>query len=174
MSALDNTPENKNFLSPLNFRFQIKKAPHVNFFIQKVNIPAINIPDVVTPNPFVRIPFSGEHITYQDLNITFKVDEDLENYLELHNWLKGLGKPQNYEQYREIEQKPIYTGEGIVSDISITILSSTKLANYEVIYVDAFPVSLSGINFNTVDTDVNYLEASATFKYTYYNIEKIP
>ena len=130
--------------------------------------------NVDTSNPFVALPFPGDHINYGTLEITFKVDEDLENYLELHNWLKALGKPQNYEQYREIEQKPIYTGEGIVSDISITILSSTKLANYEVIYVDAFPVSLSGINFNTVDTDVNYLEASATFKYTYYNIEKIP
>lgn len=173
MSAIDNTPENKNFLSPLNFKFQIKKAPHINFFIQKVNIPSIRIPEVIAPNPFVRIPFSGEHITYQDLEITFKVDEDLQNYLEIHNWLKSLGKPQNFDQYAEIESKPIYTGEGIVSDISISILSSTKLANYEVVYIDAFPTTLSGVTFNTVDTDVNYLEASASFKYTYYDINKI-
>ena len=52
MSAINNTPENKNFLSPLNFRFQIKKAPNVNFFIQKVNIPQIELPQVDTPNPF--------------------------------------------------------------------------------------------------------------------------
>ena len=173
MSAIDNTPPNKNFLSPLNFSFHIKKAPNINFFIQRVNVPGINIPNIVTPNPLVRIPFSGEHITYEDLSITFKVDEDLQNYLEIHNWLKALGKPQNYEQYLDIEKKPIYTGEGIVSDISVTILASTKLANYEVVYADAFPVSLTGINFNTIDSDVNFLEASATFKYTYYDIQKI-
>ena len=39
MSALDSNPANKNFLSPLNFSFRIKKAPYTNFFIQKVNVP---------------------------------------------------------------------------------------------------------------------------------------
>ena len=172
MSALDNTPENKNFLSPLNFRFQIKKAPHVNFFIQKVNIPAINIPDVVTPNPFVRIPFSGEHITYQDLNITFKVDEDLQNYLEIHNWIKALGKPQNFDQYKAIEEKKSWTGDGIFSDISLLVLSNIKHPIYDITYADAFPVSLTGANFSSVDTDVNYLEADR--KSTRLNSSHIP
>jgi len=172
MSAIDNTPTNKNFLSPLNFRFQVKKAPHVNFFIQKVNIPEIRIRNTAANNPFVQIPYSGEHIDYGALDIVFKVDEDLQNYLELHNWLLGLGKPENFEQYKNLEDKPSYTGDGLVSDISVMILSSTKLPNYEVTYVDAFPVSLSGLSFNTNDTDVNYLEATASFKYTYYNINK--
>ena len=58
MTAIDNTPSNKNFLSPLNFKFTIKKAPHVNFFIQKVNIPDLGLKPVVTSNPMVR---SEEH-----------------------------------------------------------------------------------------------------------------
>jgi hypothetical protein len=153
MTVLDNTPENKNFLSPLNFKFQIKKAPHVNFFIQKVNIPAISIPPPQPNNPFV--------------------DEDLKNYLEIWNWIIALGKPENFDQYRQIYEKPSYTGEGIYSDISLMILSSTKMPNYEITYVDAFPVDLSQALFNTVDTDVNYIEASATFKYTYYTITNI-
>lgn len=173
MTAIDNTPENKNFLSPLNFKFALKRAPHVNFFIQKVNVPQINLIAPNVPTPFVNTPYPGDHITYNELQITFKVDEDLQNYLEIHNWIKALGKPSSFEQYKEIESKKSWTGDGIYSDISVLILSSTKSANYEVVYTDAHPISLTGLNFNTVDEDVNYMEASATFKYTLYNIEKI-
>lgn len=174
MSAiLDQTPSNKNFLSPLNFKFTIKKAPHVNFFIQKVNVPQIVLKAPIAPNPFVNIPYPGDHIDYSTLEITFKVDEDLQNYLEIHNWIKQLGKPKDFDGYKEISSKKDWTGEGIYSDISVMILSSTKMANYEVTYADSHPVSLSGLTFLTTDTDVNYIEASATFKYTYYDITKI-
>jgi hypothetical protein len=173
MSAIDNTPTNNNFLSPLGFKFLIKKAPNVNFFIQKVNIPGIKMTSPEPINPFVKVPYPGEHLDFETLDISFKVDEDLKNYLEIHNWLRGLGKPENYEQYKNLQDKPDYTGDSIYSDISVISLSSTKMPNYEIVYTDSFPVSLSGIIFNTTDTDVNYLEASAVFKYTYYTINKI-
>lgn len=172
MSAIDNTPTNKNFLSPLNFKFQIKKAPHVNFFIQRVNIPSIALPNVDTPNPFVNLPYPGEHIRYGNLDISFKVDEDLQNYLEIHNWLVSLGKPENFDQYKQIQDIPTITGNGIYSDIALHVLSSTKIPNYEITFIDAFPVNLSDISFNTIDSDINFIQASASFKYTYYNINK--
>jgi hypothetical protein len=173
MSAIDNTPSNRNFLSPLNFKFQLKRSPHVNFFIQKVNIPPMELPPIASPNPFVNIPYSGEHISYGNLSITFKVDEDLQNYLEIHNWVKALGKPKDFEEYRNISSKQEYTGEGLKSDISLMVLSSTKSANYDITFADAFPISLSGIVFNTTDENVIYTEASAEFKYTYYDIIKV-
>lgn len=173
MSAIDNTPVNKNFLSPLNFKFSIKRSPHVNFFIQKVNIPSINLSSPEYPNPFVKAPIPGEHLDYGTLEITYKVDEDLQNYLELYNWIIALGKPENYDQYKNIQNKLVGTGEGIYSDITLMILSSTKMANYEVMFADAFPVSISPIVFNTTDSDVNYIESSATFRYTLFNINNI-
>ena len=173
MTAIDNTPSNKNFLSPLNFKFTIKKAPHVNFFIQKVNIPDLNLKPVITPNPMVNIPQIGDHLDYGLLNITFKLDEDLQNYLEIHNWIKALGKPINFDARKAIREKRSYTGEGETSDISLMVLSSTKMANYEITFTDAHPISLTGVLFNTTDTDVNYVEASATFKYTYYDINNV-
>ncbi len=173
MSAIDNTPENKNFLSPLNFKFSLKRAPHVNFFIQKVNVPSLGLPVVVFPNPMVNIPIPGEHLSYGDLDVTFKVDEDLQNYLEIHNWIKSLGKPQTFEQYKTIAAKNEYTGEGLRSDISLMVLSSTKSANFEIVFAEAHPISLSGLVFNTTDDNVNYVEASASFKYTYYDINKV-
>lgn len=173
MSALDNTPENKNFLSPLNFKFQIKKAPHVNFFLQKTNIPQIALTPVNTPNPFVNVPYPGEHLTYDPLDITFKIDEDLQNYLEIHNWIRSLGKPENFDEYKTIQDKKSWTGDGIYSDISLMILSSTKSPNYEIVFTDSHPVSLTAVTFNTTDPDVRYLEATASFRYTYFSIQKI-
>jgi hypothetical protein len=172
MTALNNTPDNKNFLSPLNFKFQIKKAPHVNFFIQKVNIPNIVLASPVYPNPMVKIPIPGEHIDYGKFEISWKVDEDLTNYLEIHNWIKALGKPEDFEGRREITEKPIYSGEGITSEISLAVLSSNKTPNYEIVIHDAHPVSLSSIVFDTTSETVNYVTASAEFRYTYYDIQR--
>ena len=173
MSAIDNTPENKNFLSPLNFRFQIKKAPHVNFFIQEVNIPSITLPSPEPNNIFVKTPIPGEHLNFSELKISFKVDEDLMNYLEIHNWIRSLGKPESFEDFKNIQSKPSYTGDGIYSDITVMILSSTKMPNYEINYIDAYPVFISDLVFKTTDSDVNYVTADATFNYTYYKITNI-
>ena len=173
VGAIDNTPTNKNFLSPLGFKFIIKKAPHVNFFAQQVNIPSIVLQSPEPNNPFVKAPIPGEHLTFGELKVSFAVDEDLQNYLEIHNWIKGLGKPENFNQFAVLEDQPKWTGDGIYSDISVVILSSTKMANFEITYVDCFPVAISDLIFNTVDENVNYITASATFKYTYYSITNI-
>ena len=173
MSAIDNTPENKNFLSPLNFRFQIKRAPHLNFFIQRVNLPAIRLPEVLYPNPIQNIPYYGEHMEYADLIIEFKVDEDLQNYLEIHSWMNKLGTPEDLDQFREISKEQTYTGNGIFSDITLIILSSAMNANYEIVFRDCYPTTLTELEFNTSEVDVNYLTCSASFKYTLYNINRL-
>ena len=172
MSALDNTPGNKNFLSPLNFTFMLKRAPHVNFFIQKINLPAIYVPTINIPTPFVRIPFSGEILQYSDLMITFKVDEDLTNYMEIRDWINGLASPEEYNQYSNLASNESYTGNGITSDMYLMILSSAKNPTYTVTFQDAFPVGLSELNFNTTSSYINFLEVTATFRYLQYSIKK--
>lgn len=172
MSAVDNTPTNKNFLSPLNFKFIMKRAPHVNFFIQKINIPTINLPSTYSPNPLVRIPQYGDHLEFEELSISFRVDEDLKNYLEIQNWLRSVGK-QSYSLYSNLANNPTFSGESLKSEISLTVLSSAKRPNYEIVFEDAFPVKISGISFDTSLEDVSYLEAEALFHYTKYEINKI-
>jgi len=172
MTAIDDTPTNLNYLTPLNFKFAIKRAPHVEFFIQKISIPSIVLVEVDAPSPLVKIPYPGDHINYGNLEITFKVDEKLQNYLEIHNWLRALGKPTSTDEYAAIEANPSWTGKGIYSDITLSILSNIKTINYDVTFVDAFPIGVSSVTFNTTDEDVQYVEASATFKYSYYNISQ--
>jgi hypothetical protein len=172
--ALNNQLLNRNFLSPLNFAFSIKKAPHVNFFIQKVNVPGMllggNTPEPHMATPFVNIPEPGDHITYEPLHIVFRIDEDLQNYLEIHNWIKGLGFPKNFREYAELAQVPQFTGKGLRSDITTIVMTNEKMPNLAVTYVDAYPFYLSQIMFDTTKEDVEYLTAEARFAYTYYDI----
>lgn len=170
MSAVDLSP--KNFLSPLNFKFKLKRAPNLNFFIQQIIIPGVSLPSVDVNNPLLRIPYPGDHVMYEELSITFKVDENLQNYLEIQNWIRGIGKV-SYQEYATISNNKAYTGDGIRSDISVTVLTSSKNPNYEIVFQEAFPISLSGLTFQTTAESIDYLEATAQFKYLIYDINKI-
>jgi len=161
-----------NMLSPLNFKFTLKRAPNLNFFVQRINIPGVALPKVDTPNPLIKIPLSGDHLEYDELDVTFKVDENLQNYLEVHNWVRALGKP-SFQEYATLANKAVYTGEGLKSDIVVTVLTSQKNSNYEFIFKDAFPISISSISFQSTDESVNYIEASARFVYTIFDIVKV-
>ena len=163
---------NKNFLSPINFKFALKRAPHVNFFVQKVNLPGLSLPDIDINNPLIRVPYPGEHLLYEELDLSFKVDEDLKNYMEIHEWLRALGK-RTYEEYRTLAGKAQTTGDSIRSDMTLTVLTSNRNANYSITFKDAFPIKLSGIDFNVTSTDIDYVQALATFRYVTYDIVKI-
>lgn len=161
-----------NFLSPLNFKFQLKRAPNLNFFIQRINLPGVALPKVNTSNPLLAIPYAGDHLEYEELQMTFKVDENLQNYFEIHNWLRALGKPE-FSEYATLASNANYTGEGLRSDIVLTVLSSQKNPNYEIVFKDAFPISITSITFETTNENLDYIEASASFAYVQFQINKV-
>lgn len=164
MDFIKESPVNKNNLSPLGHKFVITRLPGVVYWCQSINVPDITLPDIKTGNPFVDLNFAGEHIKFSPLTITFKVDEDMTNYLEIFNWIAGLGFPERFEQFRNIEREDLDGGAyGIRSDASALINSSNMNANLEVIYRDIFPMSLTDLVFDTRLTDVPYVTAMATF-----------
>jgi hypothetical protein len=171
MTAINDTPKNINFLSPLNFKFVLKRSPTVNFFIQKVNIPSLTLPSVPIGSPLITVPYPGEHLQYDDLIVSFKIDEDLQNYLEIHNWIRSLGK-LDYHEYATLNKNASYSGNSIRSDIDVEILNSYRESNYKITYKDAFPTSLSGLDFDTTSDSVDYISATATFKFVMYDISK--
>ena len=173
MTAIDNTPTNKNFLNPLNFQFQLKRAPNLNFFIQKVNIPSVAIQLIDIPNVFNYIPDPGNKVQYGEFTVTFKVDEDLSNYREIHDWLRSLGFPESFAEYKALAANAEYTGTGIKSDISLIVLNALKRPNFEITFRDAFPVFLSEVMFDTTLADVQYVTATATFKYLLFDLHKL-
>lgn len=166
-------PINKNFLSQVGFQFSIKKLPAVNFFVQSVNLPGIEMGNPYQDTPFVNIPIPGDHIKYSDLTVTFKVDEDMNNYVQITNWIIGLGFPDNFDQYRLLKENATITGEGILSDASLIITTSARNPSIEVQFLDIFPRSLSDLVFTTTDNTLEYLSATATFKYRRHVIKQL-
>ena len=179
MSITDSQVTNKSFLSPLGFKFVIKKTPNVNYFVQSVSLPSITLNRVDVPNPFIKIPLPGDHLDFGELTLTFKVDEDLKNYLEIYNWMIGMGFPDDFDQYKDVDvirggkntgNVDRMSGGGIYSDATLSILSSAMNVNHNVTFIDAFPTALQELQFLTTDTDVNYLTATVSFTYRKFTI----
>lgn len=172
--AVDQVTTNRNFLSQLNFRFNVRKIPNVSFYVQKVNLPGVQLPAVPVPNPFVQIPQTGDHIVYGQLSLTFRVDEDFQNWLEIYNWIKGEGFPNEFPEYRSLSGgSQRVTGTGVKSDLTLLVLNSTKNVNYEFTFIEGFPVYLSDLDFSTMDQDVDYIEAHTVFNYIDFSAKRL-
>lgn len=177
--ALANQPRNLNPLSPLGFKFVIKKIPNVNYFCQSVAVPGISVSVAEQPTYLSLIPQPGARMTYEPLSLKFKVDENLANYLEIHNWLIGLGHPVSLQQAKNLSDSsdsPSLKGKpGSIrtykSDATLVILTSHKNPSHYVIFRDLFPVALTELVFDSTQSDVTYLEANVTFRYLRYDIE---
>lgn len=170
---LANQPGNLNFLSPLGFRFTLRRSPTVNFFATDANIPSFELGFATVPSPFSNIHIPGDKPQWGSFRLTFKVDEDFVNYFEIYNWMVKLGFPNNFGQYAALASAAPGTGQGTVSDGTLTILNSSMHPNVEVIFRDMFPVSISDTNFTTTDTTVDYVTATVEFKYTYLTFNKL-
>jgi len=171
MAALDKVPTNINFLQQVGFKFEIPRSPNFNYFIQKVSFPGVSLPNVFEPNPFVKNNLPGDHIEYNPLKITFKLDENLKGYFEMYDWIYSLGKPDNFEKSSVIYKKPNYDANAVYSDCSLTILNSNMQPNVKINFYDVLPETLSGFELYTDATDINYITASMEFRYRYYKYE---
>ena len=175
--------ENRNYLSPTGFYFTVVRAPKVGFFGYQVNVPALDLGVATQPNYLTDIPRPGEKITFGDLSLTFMVDEDLVNYLEIQNWMRGIGYPESLQQIYDWQsaKKPQnypnnYKGESdlnLFSDGTLAIYNSADNPNFKVEFQNLFPYSLSPLQFDSQQTDVQYLTATVNFKYTVYNIDGV-
>lgn len=170
---LANQPANINFLSPLGFRFTMRRSPTVNFFVTDANIPSFDLGFINVPTPFSNIKVPGDKPEWGSFRLTFKIDEDFANYLEIYNWLLNLGFPEKFDQYASIAAMAPGTGQNTVSDGTLSILNSSMRPNMEIVLTDMFPISLSPVEFTTADSTINYVTATAEFKFTLLKFNKL-
>lgn len=172
-NAYSNQIENRNFLSPTGFKFYINRAPKVSFFCNTATIPSLTLGIANQPNFLRDIPRPGDKIEFGDLNITFLVDEYLENYMELQTWIRGLGFPESLDQYSKLREFNYDDIDLESSSGTLEILTSKQNAHAKVNFTGLFPYDLSTLDFDATQTDVQYFTAQASFKYTMYNITDI-
>ena len=195
MATIQTQPDKLDYASPTQFRFGIHQLPKVEFFAVSATIPAIALSDVVIPTPFKSIPMMGDQLTFDNLSVSFIVDEHLENYLSIHEWLTAIGFPKNRKQFSEfktnISNTPIGArstaststdigdvkaaspNNALFSDATLTILSNKNNPIVNVFFRDLYPVAMTALDYNQAATDVEYLTASIDFAYQIYEIEAI-
>ena len=181
-------PSVLDYASPVQFRFKCSKLPKVEFFCQTANIPGIGLGVADVETPLKSIPFPGDKVTYQDLAISFLVDENLNNYKEIHDWIIGLGAPQNHTQFSTLRDTGTdrFPGQttnspnnnavpdgGTYSDATLTVLNSKNIAVTEIRFHNIFPTSLGALSYDVQASDVNYLSVGVDFSYMYYEIVQL-
>ena len=188
-SPLSRQPTKLDYSSPTQFRFLINQLPKVQYFTTEANIPGITLGEGTYATPLKDLPLLGDKLTYDDLTITFIVDENLENYIEMHTWLTGIGFPKDRSQFKDFRSttsnmstktrgvsndigdvKASTPEMAMTSDAVMTILTNKNNPVVECRFKDVFPTSLSGLTYSQNQTDVEYLTAEVNFKYTIYEI----
>ena len=168
-------PNNINALNPNGFTFSIAKLPNVSFFCQRVMIPSITVASIERPTPFATTPIPGEIMTFSELSIQFLIDDRMENYKAIFNWMIALGFPESHDQYSSYmnSQKGTVYSELArnYSDATIGILDAQNNPTNAFKFYDIFPISLDPVQFESTAMDVNYVIGSATFKYTYFTVD---
>jgi hypothetical protein len=190
IKAIDRQPTKLDYASPTQFKFGINQLPKVEFFTVGANIPAINMGDAMFPTPFKDIPMMGDKLTYDNLSITFIVDEYLENYQSIHEWMTAIGFPKSRKQFSDfranISNAPVITqGESLdigdvqpvtgvnalFSDATLTILSNKNNPILNVFFRDMYPVVLGALDYTQTATDVEYMTSTVDFAYQIYEFE---
>ena len=167
-------------MSPLGFKLILTKTPKVDFLCQSANIPQISMGTAIQPSYLKDIPVPGDKVLYDDLTVRFLVDEKMENYLAIYKWITGLGYPENLGQYNQLKKDDIRTDASATddadpryfefSDATLQVLNSNYRPSILVNFKDAFPTSLSTLDFDVTTRDYNYFTAEVSFKYTIFNI----
>lgn len=160
---------NLNNLSPVGFSFQIQRCPNVNWFVQEAIVPGINLGDASKYYATGKAAIPGDNLEYDELSITFIVDESLNDWREIYNWMRGLAPTaiNGGNQYESLKNSDFST----TSDGTLIILTNSSNPNISMSFKDLFPVSLSHIQFRTTDTALDPITATVSFRYTYFDFD---
>ena len=190
-NSLTRQPTKLDYASPTQFKFSILKLPKVEYFCTSVNIPGIELSSGgVQATTLKDIPIPGNKLTYEPLQMRFIVDENLENFQEIHGWLVGLGYPRDHNEFQNLltagtdrfpsrtTSKSTEPGKvkfpaadtgGTFSDATLSVLSSKNNVQTEVRFRDVYPTGLTGLQYNQQAADVDYLTATVSFSYLIYD-----
>lgn len=158
-----------NYLSPAGFDLSIDLLPNVEFFTQAITIPDISGTPPGLGSPLRQMYNLPDTLLYGDMTIDFVVDENMQNYIEVLNWLEAIGAPKSSDQYKNWKE----TVGKFTADISIIVQNSKKNPNLKFTFYDAFPVSISGLELTVTSGEVGPVTCSVGIRYESFEIEPI-
>ena len=178
-----------DYATGTQWRLAFNRLPKTTWFCTAANVPGITLGEAQYATPMSDMFVTGDKLTFETLNITFLVDEELQNYRELWDWIVGIGSPVKHSQWEttlakgdgairqfgtddaDPRTKSTYEESNLYSDSTLIVYNSKNKAKVNVQFKNMFPTSLSSLEYSQDLTDVEYFHATATFRYLYYEFE---
>jgi len=158
-----------NYLSPIEFVVSVARLPNVEFFTQKAVIPGISMNPTQQPTPFKTLYTTPDRLEYQELDLSFIIDENMDNYKEIFSWMEGMGKPDEFDQFRNLKESQY----GLASDITLIIKNSSRNPNLIFVFKECFPINLGSVSLDVTATDVFHPECTVTFRHNGFTVNNI-
>ena len=171
MATLTTIPVNRSFLSNNKFDFVLKRIPNFTFLVQSVNLPGLVLQSSSINTPFSAVSIPGNQITFGSLSLTFMVDEDMQAWYELYDWIVQLGNPKGYNKIGTLTGKP-GSVTSITSDATLFVKTNSNNPNFQFNFINLYPTELGEMSFTTTDNQ-EFITSTATFNYGYYEAVRI-
>lgn len=168
-SPLTRIPTNTSFLQPTRFSFTFPTLPFLRYFCQSVSIPGVSTSAVQVASPFADTYRHGDKLVFDQLSVTALIDEDLKTWEETYNWIVGLTKPDRFPQYIKSKDKKA----DLYHDGVLTLNTNANLPNIRINFTYCHPISLSAIQFSTLESADTILTAEIVFRYDQMEITRL-
>lgn len=168
-SLLTLIPENTSMLQSTKFTFMFPNLPFLRFFCQTVEIPSVSTSGVEVVTPFVSTYRHGVQMKFEELTINAIIDEELKVWEETYNWIRALTRPTDFAEY----VTRITNNGQIYHDAILTINTNANIPNVRILFKDCHPIALGSVRFNTAENADTILTADITFRYDYFELERL-
>lgn len=175
MTALTRNPPSSNYLQSTKFQIVFPRVTSMTYFCRSVNIPGISVTPARQNTPFVDLYRPGDKLQYETLDVEFIVDEELWSWQIIHDWIRGYSFPCSFNEYKNLNRESLvslHSQQPQYSDGYLSTLTSQNNSKTILKFIDAFPVSLSEIRFDSSQSADSIISATATFRYQLYNFSR--
>jgi hypothetical protein len=164
-SIKNRQPTTDNPIYPTSYQFKLLRTPSLQYFCTKVSLPGVSTGEIIQENYFADIKHPNSKVVFGDFTVSFIVDEDLLNWLEIYNWITQTVNIEDFNKYKSIQEQK--------SDATLLIMSNSMNPKFEVRLKDCFPTELGEMEFDSSVSDLDPITCTVTFAYTTYEITSI-
>jgi hypothetical protein len=150
----DGASLNLDALLANNCRLSFPKLPNVQFWLQDVKLPEIEVPEVGQSTRYVDVKQIGEKVIYRPFSCSFVVDKFLVNYISIFAWMKAITSQGSL----------VGNATGNSVDTPVLIVGTTPIFEF----VDAWPTLVGGLVFSNASSQ--FVKCDLTINYDYLNI----
>ena len=171
--------------APANHIMRFERMPYTSFMVQEVNLPGITTTAAQVGLPGLTVKHAPDRLNYEQLQVTFLVDEEFTVHRELHRWMVGMtGREDRSTLTAQFvrDQADYAWGETGPSralattsrtTAGLTIVNGARNPILRVLFFNVYPVALGPVAFSVTADPTTVLQSTATFEYDFYTLVEI-